>query len=67
MIPLQTKYFQWQSIIPFNLLLMESKWFPFETKTELRKSKSLDYFWLLSDFGESIIQSSFELPTSLER
>lgn len=56
MIPLQIKYFQWQSVIPFNLLLMESKWFPFETKTDLRKSKSLDSFWLLSGLGESIIE-----------
>lgn len=30
----------------------------FETKTELRKSESLDYFWLLSDSGETIIQST---------
>lgn len=37
----------------------------FETKIELRKIKLLDCFWLLSDSGESIIQSIvFELPTS---
>ena len=29
----------------------------FEAKVELRKIKLLDCFWLLSDFGESIIQS----------
>lgn len=37
----------------------------FETEIELRKIKLLDYFWLLSDFGESIIQSIVsELPMS---
>lgn len=36
----------------------------FETKIELRKIKLLDYFWLLNDFGENIIECRVcELPT----
>lgn len=50
MIPLQTEYFQWQSVIPLNLLLMKSKWFPLRLKWSWGKSNcwtmmAPEWFW----------------------